>query len=69
MRTSLPVLFAALLGCTACSPPPQPVDGPPEPQATELRDAIQAPLDRARSVEDLVQDADAARRQELDAAH
>ena len=33
-------MFAALLGCTACSPPPDPPDEtPPEPRADATRDA------------------------------
>lgn len=66
MRTCLTALFATLLGCTACSPPPDRDEALPEPQATALRDAIQAPIDTARGVEGLVQEADAARRKELD---
>ena len=66
MRTRLPVLLVTLLACTACSPQPDRDDAPPEPQATGLRDAIQAPLETARSVEGVVQAADTARKQEFD---
>jgi len=66
-----PTLAAALaLAIAACSPPPEtpPIDEPPEPQATELRDAIQAPIDRARAVEDTLQRAADAQRQAIDEA-
>ena len=55
---------AALLlaGCNA--PDPAPDEGVPDPQATELRDAIQEPLDKAKAVEAT----DAARAAERDAA-
>ncbi len=47
-----------LLACAACSKPePLPTEQPPEPQATQLRDAIQAPIDKAKAVEGTVQDA------------
>ena len=57
-------LFALLslsLALSACSKPAKPEkDRPPEPQAedaTELRDAIQRPIDRAKAVEPQVLDA------------
>jgi hypothetical protein len=57
--------------CCACSKPkPPPTDEPPEPQAeanTELRDAIQAPIERAKAVEQTVQEAADKRRVEIDA--
>ena len=58
------------IAAAACSPPPEtpPIDDPPEPQATELRDAIQAPIDRARAVEDTLQRAADAQRQAIDEA-
>ena len=66
--------MAALLVLGACSrPPPPDTDKPPEPQAarsqaTQLRDAIQAPQDKARAVEDEVQKAADAQRAAIDAA-
>ncbi|NZA25811.1 hypothetical protein H0E84_05400 [Luteimonas sp. SJ-92] len=55
------------LACGACTPPEEPLpDKRPEPQATQLRDAIQAPQDRARAVEDTVREAEAERRREAD---
>ncbi len=56
-----------LLACTACNKPEPPKkEQPPKPQAveqhTELRDAIQAPIDRAKAVEPQV--LDAAKQQE-----
>jgi len=50
-----------LFGCAACMPPPnEPTEKPAEPQATQLRDAMQRPLDDARAAQAAV-DADAAR--------
>lgn len=47
-----------LLACAACSKPEAPpTDQQPEPQAIQLRDAIQAPIDKAKAVEGSVQDA------------
>ena len=67
----------AILLLVACSAEPAPAESPPRgepsPQAvagdaTELRDAIQAPQDKARAVEDtLMQSAD-AQREAIDAA-
>ena len=69
---SIATICAALLvfACAACSrPEPVPPDDPPEPQAaTELRDAIQAPIDRAKAVEDTVQEAAEKQRAAIDAA-
>ena len=57
------VLLAALAACSKPQPPEK--ERPPVPQAaqhTELRDAIQAPLDKARNVEaDMQKAADAQR--------
>jgi hypothetical protein len=68
-RTASALSIATLvLACAACSPPEQPIPAePPEPQATQLRDAMQAPPDKARAVEDTVREAEAQRRAELDA--
>ncbi|WP_149194487.1 hypothetical protein [Luteimonas suaedae] len=67
-RTAFALSLASLvLAGTACSPPEQPPELPPEPQATQLRDAMQAPLDKARAVEDAVREADERRRAQLDA--
>ena len=74
MRTLL--LSIALLGATACTKPePPPTDQPPEPQAatasaerhTQLRDAIQRPIDKARAAEDVVLDAAERQRRDIDA--
>jgi hypothetical protein len=67
--------LSLLLACGACSKPEPPKkDQPPEPQAqapvethTELRDAIQAPIDRAKAVDPEVQDAAKKQRDEIDA--
>jgi hypothetical protein len=61
-------LSALLLCAAACSKPePPPTDQPPEPQAqqaTQLRDAIQRPIDKAKAVEPQV--LDAAKQQQAD---
>lgn len=66
-----------VLSCAACSrPQPPPTDEPPEPQAraategaqaTELRDAIQQPIERAKAVEEAVRDAAEQQQAEIDA--
>lgn len=70
MRLMLPLLLLASL--TACKPePPEPPAVPaerPEPQATELRDAIQAPQDKARAVQGTLNAAAAQQRRDIDAA-
>lgn len=56
---------------TGCTPEPPEKERPPEPQAaqhTQLRDAIQAPLDRARQVEVDTHEAAEAQREAIDAA-
>jgi len=70
----------AIAGCAAalmalavtagCTPEPPEKERPPEPQAqhTQLRDAIQAPIDRARQVEADTQKAAEAQREAIDAA-
>jgi hypothetical protein len=60
--------IAALAGCR---PEPPPTERPPEPQAqahTELRDAINAPQDKARAVEKTLQDGADSQRAQIDAA-
>ncbi|TWT22731.1 hypothetical protein FQY83_06630 [Luteimonas marina] len=65
----MPALLTLALLCAACAPPAEPPrDKPPEPQATQLRDAIQAPIDKAKAVEDTVQDAADAQRAAIEAA-
>lgn len=65
----MPTVLAAALLCAACSPPEEPSrEQPPEPQATQLRDAVQAPVDKARAVEGQVQDAADAQRKAIEAA-
>ena len=60
-------LLALLAACQRELPD---TERPPEPQATphtELRDAIQAPQDKARATEDQVQQAADAQRAAIDA--
>ena len=47
--------MALVAGCSKPKPPEK--DRPVEPQATQLRDAIQAPIEKARQVEGDVQEA------------
>ncbi len=68
IRIALSASLITLLVAACTRPPDPPTDAPPEPQATELRDAIQAPIQRAEAVEDAVLDAAEKQRAEIDAA-
>lgn len=68
-------LVGVALLLAACSPPEPPEkDQPPVPKAeaparhTQLRDAIQAPQDKARAVEGAVDEAAKAQREAIEAA-
>ncbi|GAB2668080.1 hypothetical protein GCM10027193_22670 [Arenimonas aestuarii] len=76
MRTLSNPMFALAAGLALCAcsdPAPTPTPDPPEPQTagtqehTELRDAMQAPLDKAQSVEVTLQEDTAERDQALEA--
>lgn len=73
-RATTAVCAGALVGLAllaGCTPQPPDKERPPEPQAaqhTQLRDAIQAPLDRARQVEVDTQKAAEAQREAIEAA-
>lgn len=59
----------SMAGCG--KPPPREPDKPPAPRSathTQLRDAIEQPIDRARQVEGQVQDAAETQRAAIDAA-
>jgi hypothetical protein len=69
----------AALALAACSPEPTPAEPTPAPEEepapqvsaaepTQLRDAIQQPLDKARAVEDTLQQSADAQREAIDAA-
>lgn len=61
-------LLCAVSGCKQPEPPKK--QQPPDPQAqqhTQLRDAIQAPIDRARTAEPTVLDAARKQRDDIDA--
>lgn len=61
----------ALVALAGCNKPAMPdPERPPEPQAghTQLRDAIQQPLDKARAVEDASKQAAEAQRAAIEAA-
>jgi hypothetical protein len=71
---SLAMSLLAVCAIGACSKPEPPEkERPPEPKAsseprhTELRDAIQAPIDKAKSVEQTTLDAAEQQRAEIDA--
>ena len=61
------------LGLARCPPTPPPTDEPPQPQAiaapeaAELRDAIQQPIDQAKAVENNVQEAADQQASKIDA--
>ncbi|WP_374317921.1 hypothetical protein [Pseudoxanthomonas kaohsiungensis] len=63
--------IALVAALAACRREPPPTERPPEPQAqahTGLRDAIQAPQDKAHGVEKTVQDAADRQQAEIEAA-
>ena len=68
LRTAF-VVICLSAACVACSKPEPPKkEQPPVPQAnTELRDAIQAPIDRAKAVEPAVLDAAKQQQDQIDA--
>ena len=62
-------LCAAMVVSAGCSRPQTPdPETPPEPQATQLRDAIQQPLDQAEAVKQATEDAAKAQRATIDEA-
>lgn len=65
-------LLLAIAACAACrAPEPPPTEQKPEPQAqehTELRDAIQEPIDKAKAADKAVQDAAEQQRAQIEAA-
>lgn len=77
-----PIFLAlCLFALAGCKPTPPPTEQPPEPtapaatsaattdaQATQMRDAIQAPLDKARAVQESTQKAADQQRAAIDAA-
>ena len=65
-----PLVLLALLALSACKPTPPDPERPVEPQArhTELREAIHEPLDKAKAVEDALQNAAEAPRAAIEAA-
>ncbi|MEI2453396.1 hypothetical protein [Lysobacter firmicutimachus] len=58
--------LGALAGCTKPQPPDK--ERPVEPQATQLRDAIQQPIDQAKSSEDAVDQGAQRQRDAIEAA-
>lgn len=69
MNIKLSLGLLVLLPLAACKrPEPPPTDQPPEPQATALRDAIQQPLDKAKSVQQISDDQARKEREAIDQA-
>ena len=66
-RPVLAAIVAALVLAACTEPVPPDKQQPPEPQATELRDATQAPLDKAKAVDAQVEDAARQQRDAIDA--
>jgi len=60
------MMTALLAGCSKPKPPEK--ERPVEPQATQLRDAINEPLDKAKNVDKQVEDAAEAQRKAIEAA-
>ncbi len=58
-------MLALLAGCSRPKPPEK--ERPVEPQATQLRDAINAPLDKAKNVQKELQEANERERAQIDA--
>ena len=56
----------ALAACSAPEPPKK--EQPVEPQATAVTQAIKAPIDKARAVEDTLQEAADKQQKDIDAA-
>jgi hypothetical protein len=59
-------LLVVLAGCSRPKPPEK--ERPVEPQATQLRDAMQAPIEQARQAQEEAKAAAEAQRAALDAA-
>ena len=66
-------LFLAFAAAACSAPAPPPTDQPPDPQAaaqqvrdTQLRDAIQRPIDKAKGVEDTTLKAADEQRQQIE---
>lgn len=68
MRTLLCATTVLFLLAACSKPKPPEKERPVEPQATQLRDAIQAPIDKAQQVEDQVRAAADAQRAAIEAA-
>ncbi|HEY5851836.1 MAG TPA: hypothetical protein VIT62_13865 [Lysobacter sp.] len=58
--------FGLLTGCSKPTPPDK--DRPPEPQATQMRDAMQAPLEQAKQAQEEARKAAEEQRAAIDAA-
>ncbi len=64
----LAILLAAAAGCSRPKPPPTEQQPEPQAQHTELRDAIEEPIDKAKAVEKTVQDAADQQKAQIEAA-
>lgn len=72
MRPSLPRLIAIVLllaGCQATPPPGQQNAAPPKAaEATEMRDTVQQPIDKAKATEDATLKAAEEQRKQIEDA-
>ncbi len=68
-RTLLCAMTVTTLLLVACSKPrPPEKERPVEPQATQLRDAMQAPVEQARQAQEEAREAAQAQQEAIDAA-
>lgn len=64
----LAITLAATAGCSRPEPPSKEQQPEPQAQHTELRDAIQEPIDKAKTVEKSTQEAADQQRAQIEAA-
>jgi hypothetical protein len=64
----LPLLLVTMASCSKPEPPPSERRPEPQAQRTELRDAIQQPIDKAKAAEKSVQDAADQQKAAIEAA-
>lgn len=67
-NVAIAMLLTSMLLAACSKPQPPEKERPVEPQATQLRDAMQAPLQQAHDAQTKAQEADEAKRQAIDAA-
>lgn len=67
-KFAIAMLLISMLLAACSKPQPPDKERPVEPQATQLRDAMQAPLQQARDAQSKAQAADEAKSKAIDAA-